>query len=78
MADPVRDLNNFLQGHPSGNLTPQFSWDAKQEGPGHQVIHLVTAKFRGVEIGCGRATAMGPAKKEAAIIALQRLRATRL
>jgi hypothetical protein len=42
--DPVRDLNNALQGHPTGNLTTQFSWVLKQTGPNHQITHFATAK----------------------------------
>ncbi|KAH9053022.1 hypothetical protein EDB87DRAFT_1835549 [Lactarius vividus] len=41
MADPVRDLSNYLQSHPSGNLTPLLLWETKQEGPLHQVTHYV-------------------------------------
>jgi hypothetical protein len=43
MADPVRDLNNFLQGQPSGNLTKEFKWISKKEGPGHNAVFHVTA-----------------------------------
>ena len=43
MADPVRDLNNFLQGHPGGNLTREFGWASKKEGPEHSVTYHVTA-----------------------------------
>ena len=41
MADPVRDFNNFLQGHPGGNLTTEFGWTS--EGPEHRVTYHVTA-----------------------------------
>ncbi|KAN0128580.1 hypothetical protein V8E53_013625, partial [Lactarius tabidus] len=67
-ADPVRDLNNYFQRQ---HMTTQFSWVYQQEGPNHQVTHHATAKFRGVQIGYGRGTAIGVAKKEAAIQALQ-------
>lgn len=43
MADPVRDLNNFLQGQPEGNLTKEFAWESKKEGPQHGVTYHVTA-----------------------------------
>jgi hypothetical protein len=43
MADPVRDLNNFLQGHPGGNATKDFKWDWKKEGPEHESVYHVTA-----------------------------------
>ncbi|KAH8982434.1 hypothetical protein EDB92DRAFT_1952324 [Lactarius akahatsu] len=74
MSDFVRDLNNFLQGHPSGNLTTQFSWEMKTDGPNHQITHHAVAKLRGVEIGRGKGVSMGLAKREAANIALQRLK----
>jgi len=75
MADPVRDLNNALQGYPTGNLTPQLSWEERVEGPNHQVTHFATAKFRGVDVGRGRGVSKGVAKREAAIQALQNLKA---
>lgn len=74
MSDPVRDLNNYLQAHRSGNLTPQFSWEMSKEGPNHQITHRAIAKFRGVEVGHGKGVSMGLAKKEAAITALQYLK----
>ena len=43
MADPVRDLNNFLQGQPGGNATRDFEWVLKKEGPEHGTIYHVTA-----------------------------------
>jgi hypothetical protein len=42
MADPVRDLNNYLQGQP-GNLTREFKWTSMKEGPVHGTIYHVTA-----------------------------------
>ncbi|KAH9071597.1 hypothetical protein EDB83DRAFT_259615 [Lactarius deliciosus] len=74
MSDPVRNLNNYLQAHPSGNLTPQFSWEMSKEGPNHQITHHAIAKFRGVEVGRGKGVSMGLAKRDAANIALQCLR----
>jgi hypothetical protein len=45
LADPVRDLNSYLQNHPNGNLlASQFSWHLRQEGPDHQLTHYATAK----------------------------------
>jgi dsRNA-specific ribonuclease len=85
-VDPVRDLNNYLQGHPRGNLTIYFSWVMKQSGPGHQVTHTAVANcesfdriknyalsyaVNGTEIGSGRSFSMGNAKREAAMQALQ-------
>jgi hypothetical protein len=46
MADPVRDLNNFLQSHPGdngGNATKDFEWVLKREGPEHCTTYHVTA-----------------------------------
>ncbi len=43
MADPVRDLNNFLQGQPSGNLTKEFVWVSRKEGPEHDTTYHITA-----------------------------------
>ena len=42
-ADPVRDLNNFLQGRPEGNLTKDFKWSSTKEGPEHDALYHVTA-----------------------------------
>ncbi len=42
MADPVRDLNNFLQAQP-GNATRDFEWLLTKEGPEHGTIYHVTA-----------------------------------
>lgn len=44
--DLVRDLNNYLQEHPSGNFTSQFFWDMTQSGPAHQVTHHATANCK--------------------------------
>ncbi|KAH9029313.1 hypothetical protein EDB83DRAFT_2654975 [Lactarius deliciosus] len=71
---PVRDLNNYLQGHPTGNLTLHLSWVMRQEGPSHMVTYYVIAKLRGVEIGHGRGPSMAMAKSEAALQALQHLK----
>jgi len=46
--DPVRDLNNYLQGHPSGNLAPFLSWALAENGPDHQKTHYATAKCESV------------------------------
>jgi dsRNA-specific ribonuclease len=43
MIDPVRDLNNFLQGQPGGSLTKEFKWLSKREGPDHGAVYHVTA-----------------------------------
>jgi hypothetical protein len=37
--DPVRELNNFLQGHPRGNLIFYLSWLVRQTGLSNQVTH---------------------------------------
>ena len=46
MADPVRDLNNFLQARKdaNGNFTRYFSWYMEQEGPDNQKVHHATAR----------------------------------
>ncbi|KAF8258771.1 hypothetical protein EI94DRAFT_1098073 [Lactarius quietus] len=44
--DPVIALNNYLQGHPGGNISYQLSWNMTQTGPCHQVTHHATANFR--------------------------------
>jgi Double-stranded RNA binding motif len=41
--DPVRDLNNFLQGQPGGNATRDFKWLSAREGPEHDTVYHVTA-----------------------------------
>ena len=43
MADPVRDLNNFLQGQPGGSVTKDFKWNLTKEGPEHDIVYHVTA-----------------------------------
>jgi hypothetical protein len=50
IGDPLRDLNNRLQGHPKGNLTSYLSWALRQEGPGPQRIHFVTARCESVSV----------------------------
>ncbi|KAF8266748.1 hypothetical protein EI94DRAFT_1802628 [Lactarius quietus] len=72
--DPVRDLNNYLQGHPRGNLVPLLSWTTTVDGPCHQVTHYATANFQRQAIGSGSAVSKGNAKAAAAIEALQYLR----
>ncbi|KAI9508137.1 hypothetical protein F5148DRAFT_1199118 [Russula earlei] len=76
--DPVRDLNNFLQGHPRGNLTPYFSWSLDKDGPDHQKIHYAIAKLNGTNIGSGQGFAIGNAKRDAATRALQYLNSVRV
>jgi len=46
--DPIRDLNNRLQGHPGGNLTPFLSWVLIQDGPDHQKTHYATARCESI------------------------------
>ncbi|KAN0128578.1 hypothetical protein V8E53_013623 [Lactarius tabidus] len=74
MADPVRDLNNFLQGQPEGNLTRDFRWISKKEGPQHGVTYHVTAVFRGVDVGIGHGTSLASAKRDASMQALEYLK----
>ncbi|KAF8258041.1 hypothetical protein EI94DRAFT_1755987 [Lactarius quietus] len=72
-TNPVTALNNFLQGHPSGDSVPDMSWTLTQQGPPHQVVHIAVAKFRGIEVGRGMGTSKGVAKKIAAAQALEHL-----
>lgn len=74
MEDPVRDLNNLLQGQPSGNLTPLLQFRSEQTGRNDQATHQVTYTFRGVDVGTGTGTAITLAKRAAAIQALQYFR----
>ena len=50
MEDPVRDLNNWLQGQPGGNLTKEFAWVLKKEGPEHGAIYHVTAVCKWISL----------------------------
>jgi hypothetical protein len=47
MADPVRDLNNFLQGQPGGNATRDFQWllTRELEEPENDTVYHVTTVF---------------------------------
>jgi len=74
MADPVRDLNNFLQGQPGGNATREFEWILTKEGPEHGTIYHVTAVFRGVNVGVGHGSTKGIAKRNASVQALEYLK----
>ncbi|KAH9983197.1 hypothetical protein BJV74DRAFT_47364 [Russula compacta] len=74
MEDPVRDLNNFLQGLPGGNLAKDLNWVLQREGPEHGVTYHITAIFRGVTVGVGHGTSKGAAKRDASVQALQYLR----
>ncbi|KAH8991276.1 hypothetical protein EDB92DRAFT_1946072 [Lactarius akahatsu] len=71
--DPVRDLNNYLSGHPAGYLTPHLSFEMRQYGPNSQATHDAIAKFRGVEISRGKGLTIGSARRMAAVSALQHL-----
>ncbi|KAH9071596.1 hypothetical protein EDB83DRAFT_2517415 [Lactarius deliciosus] len=73
-SDPVRDLNNFLQGQPNGNLTALLQFRSEQTGPNNQATHQVTYTFRGVVVGTGIGTTINLAKRAAAIQALQYFR----
>ena len=54
MEDPVRDLNNFLQKQPGGNLTKEFGWLSTKEGPEHGVTYHVTAVCKWVSLVVNR------------------------
>ncbi|KAF8256402.1 hypothetical protein EI94DRAFT_1809033 [Lactarius quietus] len=72
--DAIRDLNNYLQLHPRGNLTVHLSWAMTESGPPGQLTHSASAKFQGQAIGHGRGILKNVAKAEAAVQALQYLR----
>ncbi|KAH9998295.1 hypothetical protein BJV77DRAFT_745059 [Russula vinacea] len=65
----------YLTGNKTrGNLTPYLSWQEDDEGPDHQKVHHVTAKFRKRSIGYGRASDKATAKQIAAKEALKHLK----
>ncbi|KAH9998293.1 hypothetical protein BJV77DRAFT_1064820 [Russula vinacea] len=68
--DPVRDLNNYLQGQP-GNLTQHLNFATEKTGPDSQAKHTGTYTFRGVVVGTGEGTRKAAAKRAAAVQALQ-------
>jgi hypothetical protein len=43
-------LNNLLQGHRTGNLTPHFQYVMTKEGPDDNVTHFATAKCEHIAI----------------------------
>ena len=84
--DHIRILNNYLQGHPSGNLTQFLSWVYSETGPSHQKTHYASVKcesvfqpnlepvlshaVKGRTIGSGEGFAKTHARQEAAAQAL--------
>jgi hypothetical protein len=42
--DYAVELNNFLQGHPTGNLTKHFQYVMTREGRDDAPTHIATAK----------------------------------
>ncbi|KAI0298834.1 hypothetical protein BC826DRAFT_1102896 [Russula brevipes] len=76
MDDPIRELNNYLQGVMRGvNLVPLLIFTSAQEGPNNQAVHTGTYKFRGKVVGTGVGAAIAIAKRIAATHALQYFRA---
>ncbi|KAH9960446.1 hypothetical protein BC827DRAFT_1376708 [Russula dissimulans] len=73
--DYAVELNNFLQGHPTGDLTPFFHYALTKDGPNDSVIHAARVIFRGNSYGEGRGRKIGIAKREAARHALEFFRA---
>ncbi|KAI0294376.1 hypothetical protein BC826DRAFT_1011968 [Russula brevipes] len=69
--DSQVELNNYLQGHPSGNLTPFFTYTMSQSGNDLQPTHHTTARFAGNIVGEGRGKTKGASKRAAAMNALQ-------
>ncbi|KAI9435550.1 hypothetical protein H4582DRAFT_1970333, partial [Lactarius indigo] len=76
--DPVNNLNNYVRGHPDGNLAPYLTWNIRRVDPSDETTYHVgvTYRFKGDKIGYGRGPSIDAAKKEAAIEALLCLRLT--
>ncbi|KAH9983198.1 hypothetical protein BJV74DRAFT_886989 [Russula compacta] len=75
MDDPIRDLNNFLQGiRKPENLVPLLRFSTVQTGPNNQATHTGIYRFRNIVVGTGVATAINVAKRVAASQALQYFR----
>ncbi|KAH9965708.1 hypothetical protein BJV74DRAFT_799583 [Russula compacta] len=75
-SEPVRELNLYLQSHPTGNLTPYLTWGITQSGPDNQKTHYATAKSElptvaGGVVGQGKGSSLSVAKREAAMQAMQ-------
>ncbi|KAI0248807.1 hypothetical protein BJV78DRAFT_1232611 [Lactifluus subvellereus] len=68
--DPAVALNNFLQSHETGDLTPHFHWVMDKDGQDHNAVHIATAMFRDQPVGQGRGTSKSAAKHDAAEIVL--------
>jgi len=64
--DYAVELNNLLQGHPTGNLTKYFQYVMSREGRDDAPVHIATAMFRDVEYAVGRGVNKGAAKRDAA------------
>ncbi|KAN0126568.1 hypothetical protein V8E52_000208 [Russula decolorans] len=59
-------LNNLLQQHPSGNMSPYLRYTFAQEGPDGDATHLATAMFRDQGYGVGKGRSKGVARSNAA------------
>ncbi|KAI9508146.1 hypothetical protein F5148DRAFT_1284403 [Russula earlei] len=70
-TDYAVELNNFLQQHPTGNLTPYFRYAMTQEGKNHNAVHTAKVIFRGATYGEGTGNDKGTAKRAAAKQALE-------
>ena len=47
-VDYIRDLNNYLQSHPDGNLTSQLTWTFSSSGLDHQKTHHAVARRKSI------------------------------
>jgi len=66
------ELNNFLQEHPTGNLTPLFGYKmSRDRSDDNNDIHTAQAMFNGRCYGEWKARRIGIAKREAARQALE-------
>ncbi|KAH9057586.1 hypothetical protein EDB87DRAFT_1578589 [Lactarius vividus] len=82
--DPVNSLDNYVRGHPDGDLAPYLTWNIKRVDPSDETTYHVGVTYRlcrstivkGDKIGYGRGPSIDAAKKEAAIEALLCLRLT--
>ncbi|KAH9177325.1 hypothetical protein EDB89DRAFT_2064930 [Lactarius sanguifluus] len=77
-CDPVNSLDNYVRGHPDGNLAPFLTWNIRRvDSSDETTYHVgVTYRFKGDRIGYGRGPSIDAAKKEAAIAALLCLKLT--
>ncbi|KAF8506056.1 hypothetical protein F5888DRAFT_1798981 [Russula emetica] len=68
MSEPdyPNTLNNLLQEHPSGNLSPYLRYTFTQEDPDGNATHIATAMFRDQAYGVGKGKSKSVARWNAA------------